>query len=236
MTRNPTGALAACLPFFLAACTSGGSNPLGGGGGDAGGGGDMTFVPKTGDGGGTGGTSCIPMPYPSGPYGVVVGQVIDNLQLVGQHDTNGDGVVNSLDAIAPICLSDYFQNKQIKVLAVLVAAEWCSPCQQEQPELVQSWNNYKTTNAGVAYLEAIIQDKNGNPADITTVDRWSTKFMIPFDMAADPTVALGPYYNIAAFPMQMVIRTSDMTIQWQNNGYSPGALESAVNAALPAGM
>jgi hypothetical protein len=181
--------------------------------------------------------SCGAGIYPCGPYGSSLGNVIDNLALVGQKDDNMNGTPTD-DPVRPIHFSDYYQDKSLKILVVLVAAEWCVPCQMEQSELITSWQKYQTNKNGVAYLEAIIEDIHHAPADMTTVDRWAgrmwppSNLKIPFDMAADPTVALGPYYDIAAFPMQMVIQTSDMTIQWQNNGYSPGALEAAVNTAL----
>jgi hypothetical protein len=171
------------------------------------------------------GAECDPAKYPCGPFGTTIGQVVQNLQLLGQHDDNGDGKVTD-EAVRKIALADYFQNKGIKVLAVLVAAEWCGPCNEEQPELITSWKKYQDQKAGVQYFEAIIEDIHYSPADMTTVDRWAGKNwggmgVIPFDMGADPTVALGPYYDIAAFPMQMVIQTKDMTIQWKGNGYAP---------------
>jgi hypothetical protein len=51
-------------------------------------------------------------------------------------------------------------------------------------------------------------------------------------MAADPNKALAPYYNVMTFPSQMVIRTSDMTIQWQNNGLAGGELKNQIDLAL----
>jgi len=196
---------------------------------------DMAGATPRPDGGNA--PTCGPGIYPCGPYGVVIGQTIDNLKLLGQKDDNMNGTPTD-DPVRPIQLSDYYQDPKVKVLAILVAAEWCVPCQMEQPELITSWKNYQAKNAGVAYLEAIIEDRNHAPADMTTVDRWANHMwgmppqLIPFDMAADPNVVLGPYYNIAAFPMQMVITTKDMQIQWQNNGYSPGALETQIDSLL----
>jgi thiol-disulfide isomerase/thioredoxin len=188
-------------------------------------------IKPTESGKGNGGGQCDSTQYPCGPFGYAVGSIVENLQLVGQHDDNSNNTPTD-DAIRPIKLADYYRNKGVKVLAVLVAAEWCPPCKVEQPELVKSWNSYKANNAGVEYFEAIIQKNDGTPADMTTVDRWATTYKLPFDVGADPTVALGPYYNIAAFPMQMVIQTSDMSIQWLNNGYGMGALEGAIDPLI----
>ena len=176
---------------------------------------------------------CDKSAYPCGPFGFLSGEVVANLQLYGRHDDNNNGTVTD-DPARIIKMSDYYKDKSIKVIAVLVAAEWCGPCQQEQPDLVAAWKKYQTNKSGVAFIEAIIQRKDGTPADLDAVDRWSKQFKTPFDMVADPTVALGPYYNVAAFPMQMVIQTSDMTIQAQNNGYMRGWIENTVDSLLPA--
>ena len=56
---------------------------------------------------------------------------------------------------------------------------------------------------------------------------------MPFDIAADPTVVLGPYYKQAAFPMQMIIRASDMQITFQENGLQPpGRLDAEFDKIL----
>lgn len=189
-----------------------------------------------------------PSKYPVGPYGFTVGNVIPNLEFVGYKDDNGDGKVTD-NTPRKIRLSDYYQDKNIKALAVLVAAEWCGPCQQEQNELVTSWNKYQQDKKGVAYVEAIIEsakrDSSGRflPADLETVQRWGNHAwpdprgknpaaIIPFPLVADPTVVLGPWYPTPAFPMQLVIKTSDMTLQWANNGYGAGALELQIDTVL----
>lgn len=176
--------------------------------------------------------ACDPTVYPCGPYGYGQGSVIENLQLTGQRDDNMDRVVDSGDTIKPINLADYFQNKNYTVLFVGVAAEWCNPCKIEQPGLVQMYKDYQAAGGKVGFLEALIQSADGKPADMATVDRWATTYHIPFDMASDATVALGPYYNVAAFPMQMVITTKDMVIQWQMNGAPITELKSQIDAAL----
>src|SRR5437868_2735539 len=77
-------------------------------------------------------------------------------------------------------------------------------------------------------LEGIIQDVAGNPAAIANVDTWGQTYHIPFGLASDGADVLGPYYNISAFPMQMIIRTSDMKIMYQENGEHPASDLQAV--------
>lgn len=189
-----------------------------------------------------------PSKYPVGPYGFAIGGVVPNFEFVGYRDDNNNAKVID-DTPRKIRLSDYFQDKSVKAIAVLVAAEWCGPCQQEQNELVRSWNLYQKDKKGVVYVEAIIESakkaSNGSflPADLETLQRWASHAwpdpskknpdaIIPFPVVADPTVVLGPWYPTPAFPMQLVIKASDMTLQWANNGYGPGALEQQIDAVL----
>ena len=71
-----------------------------------------------------------------------------------------------------------------------------------------------------------------SPADATTTKSWATHFGVPFDITFDTNGALGPYSDPSTFPSQLVIRLSDMTIQWTHNGYVAGALEMAIDTAL----
>ena len=173
--------------------------------------------------------------YPKGPYGYTQGSIIENLQLTGQVDSNSDGLITPQDVIKPLHLSDYYQDKTIKAMFIGVAAGWCGPCKAEQPNLVALYNSYGGRKGKVAFLEAIIENADHQPADMTFVDTWATTYKIPFDMASDPTSALGPYYNQAAFPMQMIIKMSDMSIVWQQNGAPVEEVKTQIDAVL-AGM
>jgi len=207
-------ALAALLPATLAACgspTGGVVNP--------------DEIQKEDPG------ACDADIYPCGPKGTGVGSVVANLQLVGKRDDNGNRSPVD-DAPRALKLSTYFQDKNVRVLVVLAAAEWCQPCRLEQPELKRLHEAYESTHSGVTMVEAIVQDNDGKPADITVSDRWFREFQLAFDESVDPGEALAPYYDISAFPMQMVLRTSDMTIHYQNNGLATAQLKSAIDQVL----
>ncbi len=161
---------------------------------------------------------CDPAVYPCGPYGYQPGSVIENLSLVARVDDDGDGFADEKDPVGTISLSRYFQDKNIYALVMTGSAEWCGPCQQEQPGLRQLFEQYRAAGGHLAILETLIQDAAYRPSTIAVADRWKARFQLPFDVAADPSVVLQPYYDINAFPMNMVIRTSDMKIVWQSNG------------------
>jgi hypothetical protein len=165
--------------------------------------------------------TCDPAVYPCGPFGYQTGSVIEDLSLVARVDDDGDGKADGSDPVGVIELSRYFQDKNIYALVMTGSAEWCGPCQAEQPGLKSLFESYQKVGGRLAILETIVQDGNYRPSTIDVADRWKARFQLPFDVAADPSVVLSPYYDINAFPMNMVIRTSDMKIVWQSNGGGP---------------
>lgn len=184
--------------------------------------------------GGPADMACNAAQYPCGPYGRTQGQVIENLALPVQSDTNMNGVIDAMDTVRTAHFSDYFQSQGVKALFVGVAAGWCEPCKMEQPDLVALYNSYGGKAGKVAFLEAIIEKPDRSPADTGFVDAWAGNYKIPFDMASDPNAILAPYYNTATFPMQMVISTKDMKITWQQNGPTQADRKAAIDAVLNA--
>ncbi len=167
---------------------------------------------------------CDPKTYPCGPYGTQVGSVIQNLSFPGR--------VNATAPVTTISLSDFYQNKKIQALAISATAWWCPPCNDEQPPAEKLYQGYQAEGDGVAFLEASIQKTDGSPADMTSTDAWRAKYNLTFDLVCDPTNVLQPYYNINAFPMNMVVRTSDMRIVWQFNGEDMAGLKNAIDQVL----
>jgi thiol-disulfide isomerase/thioredoxin len=156
----------------------------------------------------------VPAQYPCGPYGLTQGTVIANLSLPGKRDLNGDGSPVD-DPPQTLQLSDYFHNQAQRGVVLSLAAEWCVPCRNEQPTLLSLYDRYKSS---LGFLEAVVQDQLGNPAPSTIADNWATAYKIPFDIAGDPDKVLAPYYDVNSMPVQMVIRTRDMTIVLLHTG------------------
>src|SRR5262249_21020363 len=76
--------------------------------------------------GGAPANGCDATTYPCGPYGFYSGDVLPNLAFLGRADDDGDGNSNN-DPVRRIQLSDFYKDKSIKALAILVSAEWCGP-------------------------------------------------------------------------------------------------------------
>jgi hypothetical protein len=172
-----------------------------------------------------------PADYPAGPYGYNVGSTIADLGFVGRADTSLKGSASiETYPVGNIHLSDFRDN--FKVLIINAGAGWCPNCMNEQPDLVSYYESENATTPTVGVLEVIVQDANDNPATMATADGWAKTYGVTFDIGVDPTGVLSPYYNIDAFPMNMVVRLSDMSIVWQFNGNDPSGLHSAVQYAL----
>jgi hypothetical protein len=177
--------------------------------------------------------ACVPPPsYPAGPYGFTVGRVMEDLVFAGKHDTNGDGKIDSADPATTIALSDYYQSSSTHLLAVIACATWCTPCVMEQPGLNTLYATYH--QQGVAFLGVIMQGISGAPAAMSDLNSWGNSRSVPYDLVVDPNQSLGLYLPIPdSFPMQMLVRTSDMRIVWQNSGAVAGDLQAQIDANLP---
>lgn len=175
------------------------------------------------------GGPCQEHVYPCGPYGVQPGAIMKNVVLPGLRGRTGvDTVANEI--VEQLKLSDYYgDDKGYKAIVVTSSAEWCEPCKAEQAGLKRLYDEY---NGKVAIFEAVIEDIQRAPATIEVARRWAQTYGLHFDVAIDPTGILKPYYDISAFPMNMVIRTSDMKITWQYNGLDSKALHAAVEQAI----
>jgi thiol-disulfide isomerase/thioredoxin len=165
--------------------------------------------------------TCDPSLYPCGPYGYQTGAVIENLSISGRRNATGP--------IRTLSLADYFQDSITDAIIVTASAEWCDPCKMEQAGLRQM---YETHRGRLAIFQAMIQDLNGRPANMDVADRWAAQFRLNFDVGVDPSNMLRPYYDINAFPMNMVIRKRDMKITWQRNGLAEDELRRVVGQVL----
>lgn len=174
--------------------------------------------------------ACDTTQYPCAPYGFTTGGVMQNLSLTGRRDFNQSGSPLD-DAVATIKLSDYYQDKNLKVLMISLATVWCAPCASEQPSLVTLYQNYQTAHQGVAFLEVILQNAQAQPADQPTADAWAMTYKLPFDIASDPQNALAPFYNTTSFPVQLILDTSTMSIIYDHTGTSTD-LQSVIDGAL----
>jgi hypothetical protein len=180
-------------------------------------------------------SGCKQNQYPCGPFGTTVGSTIDDLQLDGKDDSNGNGIIDVADTERPFVLSDYFNphdhKKEAKALAIVICAQWCVPCQLEaSTELNPLVQGYQAADAPVVLLGAVVQNQSGAPATIANLNAWANRFKPNYPLVIDPNAALSAYTE--AFPTYVVVRTRDMQITDVHQGSDVTELKASIDAIL----
>jgi hypothetical protein len=151
--------------------------------------------------------------YPAGPFGYTIGSVIADLKFIGKADPLGIAGTSTYDTlqIKPMSLNDYHQDASVKLLIMSGVAGWCGPCNDEQTKVPAAQATYEPQ--GVRFLEAMIEGyKLGTASTEHDLDRWQSNHDLHVGLALDPNDYVHQYADIAAFPLNMAIRTSDMQI------------------------
>jgi thiol-disulfide isomerase/thioredoxin len=163
--------------------------------------------------------------YPSGPYGYAKHAVIANLKFSVKVDPDGPGGSANYSNLAaqPLALSDWYNDPAVGWIVLTGAAGWCGPCREEAgtvPTVSQKWEPM-----GVRFLTVLIQgfdETNQTPATDTDIDHWQSVTKNHIDIGTDPNDELHEFASeIASFPLNMLIRKSDMSIQYTELGIDP---------------
>ena len=157
--------------------------------------------------------------YVGGPYGYTQGSVIQNIQFTGKVDPQGAAGTANYGALtmAPISLASYHNDPNVKFLFISGVARWCAPCNDEQTQVPTIQAKYEPK--GVRFLETLIEgQQRGTPATEKDLNFWASFHSLHVGIALDPTDAIHQYADIAAFPLNMLVSTSDMKIQLMQVG------------------
>jgi peroxiredoxin len=134
---------------------------------------------------------------PPPPYGINVGDIIQNHQFIS--------VDNTL-----ISLCDFHQDPSLKVLLIYATAGWCSVCHYESEALPDYYNDYH--DQGLQILASVFEDTSGNPATRAYAQSYASTYAFPFPTVVDNTFQLGIYFDKAATPMNMFVDLTTMEI------------------------
>lgn len=168
-------------------------------------------------------------PYPAGPYGVAVGQVITNFDLIGyanpEESTAEDRRIELADFWNPTGEDVYpeesiFGAGELKptVLVVVLSAVWCGPCQFESDKLLPG-EHAKFSPQGAQFLLHLVDGPaQGSPAELSHLKAWTTKYDSPFPAAIDGEYKFGSNFDSSAFPSNILIDTRTMEILEIVNG------------------
>src|SRR5262249_8157121 len=143
-----------------------------------------------------GGTTAGGANYPSGPYGYVKGSVIENISFSGKLDPAGAAGTATYSALpmAPVSLSDYHADANVKYVVLSGVAGWCPPCNDEQTQVPAMQQKYEPQ--GVRFLEALIEGYNRTTHQAATeddVNRWADRHKLHVGIAIDPEDKIHAY-------------------------------------------
>ncbi len=171
------------------------------------------------------GDSYVPVAYPSGPYGAVVGSTVANLEFLGWHSplaANYDPA-----QFEKVRLSDFYNpdgaSTKPKLLMINASAVWCTVCRAEYRQLHEQniYNSYRPQ--GVEIVGALFEDQDYAAAKPEDLQLWGEheQFAVEFPMVLDPGFKLGRYFASDVTPLNMMIETRTMTIVDVTMGYDP---------------
>lgn len=155
--------------------------------------------------------------YPSAPFGVVEGAVIEDLTF-----PTWDGSTTSL--------SELRADENKKLLLLTTSAGWCAACIEEQPFLRQL--HIDNEARGLTVLVSVFEDSDTNAADEAYAAEWREIHDLPFDVLVDADTQLGAYYDTALTPMNMFVDLDTMEMIKIGVGADRGLVESIVSSQL----
>lgn len=197
--------LAAALLLCLALCACGAGNGAGSGGA-----------------GGSAGTCSTDAraSYPTGPYGVGQGAIIDDLSFVTPAGSN-------------LSLGGLHGDSNTNLIYLITGAGWCGACLDELPTL-QSWHE-TYAGRGLAIVIALFEDQNYQPATTQLATQWINQYSVTFSVVADPPNALKPYYpnqDSTTAPLNLFIDACTMEIISSHIGVDANASQAIIEARL----
>ncbi len=156
--------------------------------------------------------------YPSGPFGYTKDQVIPNLKFSGKPKPSAVGSYDTMP-LEQVTLADFYNKPNVKYVMLSGVAGWCYYCNTEQAQVPSMQDKYEAK--GVKFLEALVEGydhSKGTPANEDDLNYWGEDHKLGVSLAVDPNSQLAVYGDYAAFPVNIIIRTSDMKIVHQALG------------------
>ena len=145
--------------------------------------------------------------YPSGPYGIEVGSIVENFQFQGFVQPELDKTLETIDFAQ---FYDPKGEKNHELLLLNTAAAWCQPCRIEHASLPGRAEEFAPQ--GLVIFALLFQDSDGEPATEETLDLWTSNFGTSFPMALDPSFQMGRYASAETPPLNLVVDARTMKI------------------------
>lgn len=170
---------------------------------------------------GTTSTGTGPLAYPSGPYGVTRGQVIQDYVF------SGYAAPEAARDLVELRLGDFFNptgeevfpegspfagRPKPRAVGIVVGAIWCGPCQEEARNVLPDEHAELSPLGGELLFVLADANQPGVPANRDDLGRWIDTFDVPFPAVLDTSYVLGSVIRSDSYPANILIDTRDMTI------------------------
>lgn len=163
-------------------------------------------------------------PYPPGPYGTAVGDVLRNLCL---EECRCDGTVAKG---LPFCMRDLLDNK---ATLISVHTGWCEACQAQNGEAESLYQAYRAQGLGMVFV--LFEDYYGNGSRQALLDRgcWEKGYYgLTFMIAIDPGLQqMLPYFFEGSIPLNIIV-DDEMVIRYLVEGYDAPSLEATIRVLM----
>ena len=167
---------------------------------------------------GSGGTTGALPPglnYPAGPYGIVVGSTIADIQFRGLRNPKNANFKFEGEKVEIISLHDFYNpTKDLsrpRALLVAASAGWCGPCRLEAAESMANYRYWQPR--GAEFLTTLFDGETaGTPATPADGGGWAKDFKLEYPVVTDPNQKMGAYANLQAVPFNLVLDLTTMKI------------------------
>lgn len=165
--------------------------------------------------------------YPAPPYGYGEGTTMANLNFIGKDSPTATDY--STLPMQPITMADV--RKDAKLILIDGAARWCTPCNYDQPEMVNIEASY--ASKGVKIMEVVVEGGYGIAATDNDINRWAQQHGLSGIITIDPGYELAKYADVTAFPLYIVVRADTMRVEHlQVGALSASPIEPVLDSLL----
>ena len=155
--------------------------------------------------------------YPEGPFGIMVGDVMENHSMV---DSDG----------APITLGDLRSDASVKILLIFNGVTYCRGCMAKTAELTELYN--ELGDQGLLPVVALYENNDYAPAVDTDALRYKEMLELAFPVVADGDAVFHPYFSERAHPLILIVDAEDMTILYKRVHWRRDDVEAVIRQRL----
>jgi hypothetical protein len=194
--------------------------------------------------------------YPAGPYGVGVGSVIPNYQVMGFAVKREPGAEP-----IPLQLADWYNphaddpdykpatpqeddrlfppgspygegRAKPKAFVLDISAVWCGPCQEESKTEIPKRKLRYDACGGDFFLVLADGTSPGDVPSVLNTKTWASKFKTEFPVTVDPSKITTALFDVGAFPFNAIVDARTMTILLKTEGVPTQSFFNVLEKAI----